>query len=161
MSVLAAKRSKSKYEAITFSIKLHSLLTDLMQRSFGIKDLNHFVRVRYAYGKDQIEDFYKYRYLMQNCKTILDRTASLLTGNLVAAKSIYPTSLEEYNQRRAYQDAAIANCEQLLIELQRTVDIFEVDINVYKEQVNAIDKEIELIKDWRQKDNKLKSYLPG
>lgn len=161
MSVLASNRKESKYEAITFSIKLHGMLTNLMQRNFGIKDLNHFVRVKYAYGKDKTEDYAKYRYLIHNCKTLIDKAASALTSNLVAAKSIYPTSMEEYNQRRAYQNSAIANCAQLLAELQRTVDIFEVDVNVYELHIKAIDQEIDLIKKWRQKDNKIKSYLTG
>ncbi|MCD8372963.1 MAG: hypothetical protein LUD27_06665 [Clostridia bacterium] len=132
-----------------------------MQRNFGIKDLDHIVRVKYAYGLEKTEDFAKYRYLMQNCKTQLDKTASLLTNNLVAAKSIYPTSMEEYNQRRSFQNLAIANCEQILVELQHTVDIFEVNVNVYRTHIKAIDREIGLIKKWRQRDNKIKSYLQG
>ena len=68
MSVLASKRKESKFEAITFSIDLHDMLLDFMQRSFGVKDLDHLVRVRYAYGKDETEDFAKYRYLMTNFK---------------------------------------------------------------------------------------------
>lgn len=63
MSVLVSDRKESKFEAITYSIELHDMLIDLMQRSFGVKDLDHFVRVRYAYGKDETEDFAKYRYL--------------------------------------------------------------------------------------------------
>ena len=51
MSVLVSDRKESKFEAITYSIELHDMLIDLMQRSFGVKDLDHFVRVRYAYGK--------------------------------------------------------------------------------------------------------------
>lgn len=161
MSVLASKRNESRFEAITYSIELHSMLTDLMQRSFGIRDLDHWVRVRYARGQDETEDFAKYRYLMQNSKTRIDQTASLLTNNVRAANTIYPTSLHEYEQRRDHQNNAIVNCEQLIKELQRVVDIFDVDINVYNRYVTAIDREIGLIKKWRQRDNKIKSYLQG
>lgn len=52
MSVLVCDRKESKFEAIIFSEELHNMLTELMQRSFGIKDLDSFVRMRYAYGKD-------------------------------------------------------------------------------------------------------------
>ena len=38
MSVLASKRKESKFEAITFSIDLHDMLLDFMQRSFGVKN---------------------------------------------------------------------------------------------------------------------------
>ena len=87
MSVLVADRKESKFEAIVYSEELHDMLIELMQRSFGIKDLDHFVRIRYAYGKDATEDFAKYRYLMQNAKNQIDQIASLLTNNLRAANS--------------------------------------------------------------------------
>lgn len=161
MSVLASKRKESKFEAITFSIELHDMLLDFMQRSFGVKDLEHFVRVRFAYGKDETEDFAKYRYLMSNFKNRIDQLASQLTSNVRAANSTYPTSIHEYEQRRDYQNNAIINCEQILKELQRIVEIFEVDINTYGRYVNAIDREIGLIKKWRQRDNKIKAYLQG
>lgn len=161
MSVLVSKRKESKFEAITFSIDLHDMLLDLMQRSFGVKDLDHLVRVRYAYGKDETEDFAKYRYLMSNFKNRIDQLASQLTSNVRAANSTYPTSMREYEQRRDYQNSAIINCEQILKELQRIVEIFEVDVNTYGRYVNAIDREIGLIKKWRQRDNKIKAYLQG
>lgn len=47
-----------------------------------------------------------------------DMLASMLTSNVRAANSIYPTTLHEYEQRRDYQNTAIVNCEQLLKELQ-------------------------------------------
>lgn len=148
MSVLVSDRTESKFEAITYSIELHDMLIDFMQRSFGVKDLDQLVRVRYAHGKDAKEDFSRYRYLM-------------LTSNVRAANSIYPTTLHEYEQRRDYQNTAIVNCEQLLKELQRIVEIFEVDVNLYSRYVKAIDREIGLIKKWRQRDNRIKSQLRG
>ena len=41
------------------------------------------------------------------------------------------------------------------------MEIFEVDVNTYGRYVNAIDREIGLIKKWRQRDNKIKAYLQG
>lgn len=161
MSVLASDRKESRYQSIAFAIKLQTRLTDFANRDFGIKDLKHFIQLRYAYGKDDMENFSKYRYLLQDCKTQLNRTAALLTANLVAAKSIYPTAINEYNQRREYQNNAIANANQLLTILQRTIDIFEVDVNAYEPYVKDINREIELIKTWRQKDNKIKTHLKG
>lgn len=161
MSVLVSDRKESKFEAITYSIELHDMLLEFMQRGFGVKDLEHYVRVRYAYGKDETEDFARYRYLMANFKTRIDQLASQLTSNVRAANSTYPTSMREYEQRRSYQNNAIVNCEQIIKELQRVVEIFEVDINTYGRYVTAIDREIGLIKKWRQRDNKIKAYLQG
>ena len=98
---------------------------------------------------------------MSNFKTRIDQLASQMTNNIRAANSTYPTSISEYEQRRSYQNNAIVNCEQIIKELQRVVEIFEVDINTYGRYVKAIDREIGLIKKWRQRDNKIKSYLQG
>lgn len=161
MSVLVSDRKESKFEAITYSIELHDMLIDFMQRNFGVKDLDHFVRVRYAYGlDDETENFAKYRYLMTNFKNRIE-LASQLTNNIRAANSTYPTSMLEYEQRRSYQNNAIVNCEQIIKELQRIVEIFNVDVNTYGRYVKAIDREIGLIKKWRQRDNRIKSYLQG
>ena len=98
---------------------------------------------------------------MTNFKNRIDQLASQLTSNVRAANSTYPTSMREYEQRRDYQNNAIINCEQILKELQRIVEIFEVDVNTYGRYVNAIDREIGLIKKWRQRDNKIKACLQG
>ena len=91
MSVLVSDRTESKFEAITYSIELHDMLIDLMQRSFGVKDLDQLVRVRYAHGKDATEDFSKYRYLMLSYKNRIDQLASMLTSNVrVLVCQFYP-----------------------------------------------------------------------
>lgn len=161
MSVLVSNRRESKFEAITFSIELHKMLVELIQRDFGVKDVDQFVRIRFFLGKDETEDFSRYRYLMQRSKDRVDQTAALLTNNLRGANSIYPTSMHEYELRRDYQNYALANCEMLIRELQHVVEIFDVDLNLYNRYVTAIDREIGLIKKWRQRDNKIKSYLKG
>ncbi len=161
MSVLVSRRRESKFEAITYSNTLHNMLIELMQRSFGVKDLDNIVRMKYAYGVDDKEDFAKYRFLMHNHKIHIDQLAYQLTNNLRAVNTTYPTTLHEYEQRRDYQNSAIVNCEQLLKELQRVVEIFDVDLNTYGKYIKAIDREIGLIKKWRQSDNKIKSYIQG
>ena len=98
---------------------------------------------------------------MTNFKMRIDQLASQLTSNIRAANSTYPTNMREYERRRDYQNNALVNCEQLINELQRVVEIFEVDLNTYGRYVKAIDREIGLIKKWRHRDNKIKSYLQG
>jgi hypothetical protein len=161
MSVLVSDRKESKFEAITYSVELKNLIIELMQRGFGIKDLNAVARRRYAFGKDDIENPAKYIYLIQSFTIRIDKVSSLVATNVRAANSIYPTSIAEYEQRRSYQNTAIANCEQLISELQQIVEVFEVDINIYDRYIQAINREIGLIKKWRQRDNKIKSHLQG
>lgn len=160
MSVLVSKRTESKFEAITHSIELHDILIDLIQRNFGVRDIEKFVRTRFSYSVEE-DEYAKHRYLMHNFKSRVDQLASQLTSNVRAANSLYPTSMTEYERRREYQNNAIVNCEQLIKELQRVVEIFDVDINLYNRYVKVIDREIDLIKKWRQRDNKIKSHLQG
>ena len=160
MSVLVSKRTESKFEAIIHSVELHDMLIDLIQMNFGVRDIEKFVRTRFAYSVEE-DEYAKHRYLMHNFKSRVDQLASQLTSNVRAANSLYPTSMAEYERRREYQNNAIVNCEQLIKELQRVVEIFDVDINLYNRYVKAIDREIDLIKKWRQRDNKIKSHLQG
>lgn len=160
MSVLVSKRTESKFEAIIHSVELHDMLIELIQRNFGVKDIEKFVRTRFVYSVEE-DEYAKHRYLMQNFKSRVDQLASQLTSNVRAANSLYPTSMAEYERRREYQNNAIVNCEQLIKELQRVVEIFDVNISLYNRYVKAIDREIDLIKKWRQRDNKIKSHLQG
>ena len=161
MSVLAVDRKEAKTEPITFSDELRRMLTELANRDFGVKDLDELVRVRYANGIDKYEDFQRYRGLMRDERDKIKDLSYLLTNNLRAANSIYPKNMREYERRREFQGFGVINCEQLITELQHIVELFDVDLNVYERSVKAIDREIGLIKKWRQRDNKIKSYLQG
>ena len=161
MSVLAGKRNESRLEPIVYSVELYKTVTELAQRDFGVKDLDQLVRIRYADGIDKHENFSRYRGLMRIERDRVEQLCFLLTNNLRGAKSIYPTSIREYEQRRDYQNYGIVNCEQLIKELQYVVELFDVDINVYERCVKVINREIDLIKKWRQRDNKFKSNLQG
>ena len=155
MSVLVSNRKESKFEVIAFSVELRNLMIELMQRNFGIKNVNAIARKRYVFRKDDTENPSRYHYLIRNYKDRIDNISSQLTMNLRSANSIYPNTTSEYEERRTYQTKAITNCEQLICELHEIVNIFEVDINVYKKYINAIDRETDLIKRWRRSDNKL------
>ena len=103
MSVLLGDRKESKFEAITYSIELHDMLILLMQRGFGVKDVDSFVRKKYAYGEISEENFAKYRELMRSFKSKINQCASLITSNVRAANTIYPRTMHEYETRRDYQ----------------------------------------------------------
>lgn len=161
MSVLAAKRKLSKFEPVTYSEDLHKMLTELIQHSFGIKDMGTIVRRQYKAGNCEKDEYWKYYFLLHNAKTRVDNLASELTSYVRGANSIYPTNMTEYLERRKEQDLAINVCEQIIKELQHVVEVFDVDLNLYYRHVKAIYREIDLIKDWRQRDNKIRVRLQG
>lgn len=115
MSVLVSDRTESKFEAITYSVELHDMLIELMQRSFGVKDLDHFVRVKYAYGKESAEDFSKYRYLMLNYKNRIDQLTvklrAIAVRNVLRQPLILPCSTCEAVRNFRYQRSC---CRQII-----------------------------------------------
>ena len=159
MSVIKAKRKESRFEVLVHADNVHDMLLELMQRDFGIKDLAILVRKKYLFGKTQESDYKYYVMVMNQSKTRIDYLSRQLIASVRAANVLYPVSEAELDRRRDYQNNAIASCEQIKSELQRVVDIFEVDINIYARYFQAINREVHLIKTWRQRDNKLKSRL--
>lgn len=159
MSVLVAKRREAKTEPMIFAEDLHSMLIDLMHRNFGIKNIYDFVRVQYAHKVFATEDFEYYAGQMSVMKHNMNNYASLLSANLRSAYYRYPTNLHEWQIRRDHMNDALVNCHQMERELQKVVDVFKVDVNAFHQVIAAIYKEIDLIKRWRQRDNKIKASL--
>lgn len=159
MSVIVSKRNLSKFEVIKYSSDLRLLFTELSSRTFGIKDLNSIARRKYAFGREDSENIDKYIHILAGCKHRIDEITGFIEMHVRAANTIYPENIDEYLSRRDNQNQAIINCELLLNELQYIVNIFDVDINKYKQYIEAIDREILLIKRWRQTDNKLKQLF--
>lgn len=154
MSVIAARRKESRLEVLIHANTLHDMLLELMQRNFGVKSIDRLVRRNYLFSKEQCEQRAYFRTVMNQSKIRIDHLCRLLIENIRAANTIYPISNAEFERRRAYQNDALVNCEQIKSELQRVVDIFDVDINVYARYIEALNREIRLIKSWRQKKNK-------
>ncbi len=161
MSVLSANRKESKYEAINFAEELHDILIDLMHRNFGIKDTDQFVRVQYARGKIEREDFYYFRSQLHKRKETISQLCTRLTNCLRGAYHRYPVNMHEFQIRRDLLNEAITVCEMLNKELQKVVSMFGVDVNLFQASSKAIDREIGLIKKWRLRDNKIKSHFEG
>lgn len=156
MSVVKSKRKESILEPLAHAENMRSCFMELLVRNFGIKDLSHVARKRYILGKESDNDITKYIWYISDCKQKVLNLIDSICMDIRSANSLYPTSLHEYHLRREYQDKAIMKCECLIVKLQQIVDFFDVDVNCYKHYVEYIDREIELVKKWRQRDNKLR-----
>ncbi|MCD7764381.1 MAG: hypothetical protein LUI14_14600 [Lachnospiraceae bacterium] len=159
MSVLASRRSVSRFTVINDATDLYNMLTDLAQRSFGVKDYRKMARNLSENCGTEEENIAKFCVFMNSATIRIEQYSSELMDNLRAAYTIWPTTMKEYNLRREYQDKAIIDCEQLMGVLQRVATKLNVDLNEYERYVKAIDREIGKIKDWRQRDNSIKSRL--
>jgi hypothetical protein len=75
--------------------------------------------------------------------------------NVTAANTIYPASEAETERRRKYQTGAIICCEQILQETRFREDVLPVAVSKFLPYVDAIEKEILLLKGWRKANRKI------
>ncbi len=182
MSVLKNNRGVSELEFYHTAIKLRKELTQRLLRDFGVKTPENAkaknfpddgLRVEIVKQWPKMEIFFnKYTRMQEELRTrdvvseypywlvfrfrdeMMD-TMKKLIDNIVAANTIYPIDEAELSTRRAYQTSAIANCEQLLQELQYIMEVLPIDVNKLLKYVDMIQKEIGLLKGWRKANAKI------
>lgn len=176
MSVLKNLRNLSKMEFYKNAIELRKEITFWMLRDFGtvknkkniqnvIKDISDEDKkivddIFLKYGKNLNHEFqseYPSWFVNYERQTIY-RIMQEMIENITRANSLYVTkgNIAEYEARRLYQDKAIGCCYVLYQELQYIELIFRADINKMIPTLEKIEKEVDLLKGWRQSDNKLK-----
>lgn len=174
MSVLKNLRSLSEMEFYKNAWRIRTELTLWMAKDFGlarrprsvqkvIKDISLedkatideiFVR----YGKNPNKE-YSSQYPQWFIDFEINRFMSILSeliDKITSANSIYPVKESEADLRRCYQDEAIGCCYRLYQELQYFIGIIDTDLNYLVNLLEAIEREIELLKGWRTSDNKKK-----
>ena len=69
--------------------------------------------------------------------------------------NVYPSTELDLKERLEHQNQAIFACILLSKELKEIVRRFDVDLNKFDIYQEGIDREIGLIKRWKQRDNRL------
>ena len=157
MSVVKSKRKESKFEVLHHAYKLRKDITELLLFNFGYKPQKREPETEYQQQRRLgFESWY-----IQDSRTAIIKRLRELVANLTAANSIYPVNEAEWTERRLYQDRAIANCYQILQELQYAIETLHPDINRYTRFALDIETEVKLIKGWRKYDNKVRSNKPA
>lgn len=175
MSVLKNLRSLSSMEFYKNAIEMRKAITMWMLRDFGarkntrsvtrvIKNIDATDRTTIdeifaSYGVSPNHEFQSEypSWFIDFERDIIMKILQSIVYNITRANSIYPTDdflNEEYAVRRKYQDIAISECYSLVQELQYIIACFETDINKFQPIIAKIEKEVDLLKGWRQSDNK-------
>lgn len=175
ISVLNNLRSLSQMEFYKNAIRMRVNLTEWLLRDFGtkrkircinnvIKNINDEDRktidsIFEKYNKTQGVQFQSEypEWFVESERTVIMRILQELIENITTANSIFPSNdflHEEYAMRRKYQDEAISNCYNLYQELQYISSCFNSDLNKFIPFLEAVEKEVNLLKGWRQSDNK-------
>ncbi len=176
MTVIKSKRNLSEMEFFRNALILRRSITTMLLRDFGVKDkcrsvklFEHLAKISDA-DKNIIEPiFEKYNittisaewpdWLLTKFRDATYDFSKNIIHYIVAANTIYPTSLPESIQRRELQNAAIYSCQQLLIEMQFIISILPVNADKLQCYIDSIEKEIFLLRRWRKSDNKVVRLL--
>lgn len=172
MSVLKNLRNLSAMEFYKNALFIRKDLTQWLLRDFGAKKNPKNVRMVLKditkeeqqtidkifenHGKSTNKEFqseYPQWFVDFERKVITEKLFEMMT-NITEANSIYPYRDFEWDLRREYQDKAITNCYAIFQELQYIVSLFPTDLNRFVYLLDKIEKEIDLLKGWRQSDNK-------
>lgn len=169
LSVLARMRKPSPYNYYTNAIKLRKSMRFLLLRDLGIKDKVRevhefakdmseddrveFILLASKYGVEQFKTDYP-QWVIEKLRNAIWQHLDDILDHITYAYSVWPTSKAEYNHRRIEMDKAISSCQCLKKDLEGAIDILPINAEKYIPYVEKIDKEIELIKEWRKDDNK-------
>lgn len=174
MAVLKNLRSLSTMEFYKNAIKMRKDLTLWLLRDFGIKrnprsvsqvikniepeDQNTIDEIFAKYGKSPKHEFEsEYPDWFVNFeRDVIIKILQELIENITNANSIYTSKdflHEECGLRRQYQDKAICNCYSLYQELQYITACFGTDLNKFIPFLDSVEREVDLLKGWRQSDN--------
>ena len=172
MSVLKNLRTLSNMEYYKLAIFIRRDLTQILLRDFctkkNLRTIHHVIKeisdddqklidgIFEKYGKTtnrQFESEMPEWFINAEQKYISRHLWDLITY-ITEANSIYPLIPSEWDLRRSYQDKAIGCCYGLYQELQYVQSIFPQDLNKLSPVLENIEREVNLLKGWRQSDNK-------
>lgn len=177
MSVIKNLRNLSSMQFYKNAIKLRKELTNWMIRDFGttknkkhiaqvvkdidIEDEKKIAEILEKYGKGTKFQSEYPQWFISHEREVMIRLLQELVENITRANSIYVSvgNITEYELRRAYQDKAIGCCYVIYQELQYITSAFGTDLNYLIPILESIEKEVDLLKGWRQSDNKLKGKI--
>ena len=177
-NVPKSKRSLSDMQFYKTAIDLRYKVTQFMLRDFGLKPKARSVENLQKHRKMSEEDartmnalLEKYRlgdqlieefpgWWINQRRLRIDKILSDLISAIRLANSIYPQSLEEYQQRRSYQNEAIGLTDCLLEEMSFVVKLLNrdegIDIQKLAPFIDMIETEYQLLKGRRKADNKIR-----
>lgn len=172
MSVPSGLKDLSKMEFYKNAVRIRRLIDLWLIREFGLKKNPRSIR-QVAKGiskEDQkvIDSIYeKYgvnpnkSYTSEYPEWYLDDEKKLIKGYtnrlihyLVQANKLHPQYEFEWQQRRQAQNEAIGTVQNIYVELDHIKSIFDVSLRFTEDLLDALDREEDLIKGWRQSDNK-------
>lgn len=168
MSVVARKRNVSKYEFYKNAVFLRKQITLFLLRDFGVKmvrnlkirtgrmdedDAKKLTEILTKYNLERIPGEYP-EWLIEKLRDSVWGYLRDMMKAITSAYSIWATNRTEAEERRIWQDRAVAACENLYKDFELAIELLPVDVQKYMPYVDLIEREIALLKGWRKQDNR-------
>lgn len=146
MAVLASKRGTSEMEFYRKAVEIRKNAVALLMRDFGVK-LPNTLDVN-TVGTKWFIDFERNR-IATMCANLVEY--------IVKANNIYAHTQTDYEQRRAFQNLAIAECYNLLEEFAHIAEVLPFDKlgRALEGFVENCNEEIKILKSWRKKQKRV------
>ena len=125
-TILARYRDLSNYEYFTTSVRIRKEITALVTSSALPKSY------RFVFAVPMAE------------------TARSIVHNLVTANAFYPNTEHNVCQRRHYMTLAVADCEQIMQDLQCLIELGIVKVSRCERMAEDVETAIKLIKGARK-----------
>lgn len=176
MSVPKNKRQLSSLEFFVQAMRLREELTKLMLHDFGAKkkitngseiifnnisgnDRKTILEILERENSNPVTVERFPSWFIEKERDFFLTVLRDLVCAITYANTIYPRSLEELEERRKYQTRAIGDCECILQELYFVQRVLNVNLNKMMPVVDALEREIFLIKAWRKSDNRFRKMI--
>lgn len=168
MSVHKNDRGESDFEVLDHAVVLKKKIRELsVIRNFGLKVRESKEPRNYDQWSEKSKADWKKKeadrleklklldsqFLAAKRRDIETDLREMIHGITKANSIKYPVNLAEADERRIWQDRAIAACECLRMDLQDIMDTLPLNKNWMTQIEPEIESEINLIKAWRKSDN--------
>lgn len=137
MSVPKSKRNTSTKEYDETFFIMYRKIVDSVESHFRASDKE------YQNHKLFIDD--------KSCEML--RLADDVLREIRLANSIFPKSLDEYNERRSHMTHAIGLCYAIITQYQVTLRVLKVRDDKFIDEIDSVQHQINSLKNWRKSDN--------
>ena len=147
MSVVKSKRKPSRFEVEHNAFKIRTVLLKDILVDYGVMNREQLIPQLQQILYESTPHLLNYARQISNC--------------IQSANALYGINIEMMNERRKWQDRAIAYCNCILQEFQYIIAVLNdfINVNKYKQITELVNTEIILIKGWRKADNKIRKQL--
>ena len=173
MSVLKSKREETPFTARDLALDMRRQITELSFRRFGKKarklpntpsnwaDWSKDSQDKWLASNEQkrLEAEQFDNWFVDNERFILDRMLRRIIFDIDQANILRPQYLWECDKQRELQDEAIGLCSNLKRELNYIADTIPSNKNFIVKTVEIIDKEMAVLRGWRQSCNKTRKDI--